>query len=136
MVSPTTTTLSRGSSRRCAVCAGGLRLRAQRAHAGEPALPVQTAVAFGAAPVRGTTGRRPASVRDPRRLQRRPHDEDVWNIADFEGSTHVSEPERVAIRELVELGLEDLPPTISKGQPVHLLGLPGGLPQGLGIAST
>ena len=23
------------------------------------------------------------SVRDPRRLQRRPHDEDVWNIADF-----------------------------------------------------
>lgn len=91
-------------------------------------------MAFGAAPVRGTTGRRPASVRDPRRLQRRPHDEDVWNIADFEGSTHVSEPERVAIRELVELGLEDLPPTISKGNPFTFWDYRGGnFHKGLGM---
>jgi exodeoxyribonuclease-3 len=46
-----------------------------------------------------------------------PHDEDVWDMADFDGSTHVSEPERVAIRELEGLGLTDLPPTISKGRP-------------------
>jgi len=46
-----------------------------------------------------------------------PHDEDVWDIADFAGSTHVSESERVAIQELVSLGLTDLTPTISKGKP-------------------
>lgn len=46
-----------------------------------------------------------------------PDDEDVWDMADFAGSTHVSEPERVAIQELEALGLTDLPPTISKGRP-------------------
>ncbi len=46
-----------------------------------------------------------------------PGDDDVWDIADFQGSTHVSEPERVAISELRKLGLTDLPPTISKGKP-------------------
>lgn len=46
-----------------------------------------------------------------------PHDDDVWDIADFAGSTHVSEPERVAIDELRGLGLTDLEPTISKGKP-------------------
>ena len=58
----------------------------------------------------------------------------TWNIADFEGSTHVSEPERVAIRELVELGLEDLPPTISKGNPFTFWDYRGGnFHKGLGM---
>lgn len=55
-----------------------------------------------------------------------PHDEDVWDMADFDGSTHVSEPERQAIRELEGLGLTDLPPTISKGDPFTFWDYRGG----------
>ncbi len=63
-----------------------------------------------------------------------PHDEDVWDIADFEGSTHVSEAERVAISELVGLGLTDLPPTISKGNPFTFWDYRGGnFHKGLGM---
>jgi exodeoxyribonuclease-3 len=55
-------------------------------------------------------------------------------MADFDGSTHVSEPERVAIRELVDLGLIDLPPTISKGQPFTFWDYRGGnFHKGLGM---
>jgi len=36
-----------------------------------------------------------------------PADADVWDIAAFEGSTHVTEPEREALRALEEWGLED-----------------------------
>jgi exodeoxyribonuclease-3 len=46
-----------------------------------------------------------------------PTDADVWDPAAFIGSTHVSEPERAAIRALVELGLTDLQPRALKGEP-------------------
>jgi exodeoxyribonuclease-3 len=46
-----------------------------------------------------------------------PTDADVWDRAAFEGSTHVTAPERAAIESLVGLGLADLPPRISKGNP-------------------
>jgi exodeoxyribonuclease III len=46
-----------------------------------------------------------------------PTDADVWDPAAFVGSTHVSEPEREAIRELVALGLSDVQPRIAKGEP-------------------
>lgn len=63
-----------------------------------------------------------------------PHDEDVWDIADFEGSTHVSEPERVAIQQLENLGLTDLEPTISKGKPFTFWDYRGGnFHKGLGM---
>lgn len=37
-----------------------------------------------------------------------PHDEDVWDMAAFAGSTHVSEPERAAFRDVVEAGFTDV----------------------------
>jgi len=36
-----------------------------------------------------------------------PEDRDVWDIAEFEGATHVSEPERRALADMLEWGLED-----------------------------
>ena len=36
-----------------------------------------------------------------------PTDEDVWDPAAFDGATHVSEPERAALRSLTEWGLTD-----------------------------
>ncbi len=39
-----------------------------------------------------------------------PTDEDVWDPAAFVGSTHVTEPERQALRELQALGLDDVMP--------------------------
>lgn len=63
-----------------------------------------------------------------------PTDGDVWDMADFQGSTHVSEPERVAIQELLGLGLTDLPPTISKGEPFTFWDYRGGnFHKGLGM---
>ncbi len=38
-----------------------------------------------------------------------PSDHDVWDRAAFEGSTHVTRPERAAVAALLELGLSDLP---------------------------
>ena len=38
-----------------------------------------------------------------------PTDDDVWDMAAFENSTHVTEPERAAVRALTETGLVDLP---------------------------
>ncbi len=46
-----------------------------------------------------------------------PTDADVWDPAAFDGSTHVSGPERQAIRELVGVGLTDLQPRALKGEP-------------------
>ena len=46
-----------------------------------------------------------------------PTDADVWDPAAFIGSTHVSEPERRAIRELTALGLTDVQPRSLKGEP-------------------
>lgn len=63
-----------------------------------------------------------------------PHDEDVWDMADFDGSTHVSEQERAAIRSLEDLGLRDLEPTISKGKPFTFWDYRGGnFHKGLGM---
>ncbi|PPK97977.1 exodeoxyribonuclease-3 [Kineococcus xinjiangensis] len=37
-----------------------------------------------------------------------PTDEDVWDVSVFEGSTHVTEPERAAFRALTETGFADV----------------------------
>ncbi|KOX25696.1 MULTISPECIES: exodeoxyribonuclease III [unclassified Streptomyces] len=39
-----------------------------------------------------------------------PADEDVWDVAVFEGATHVTEPERAALAALRETGLRDVVP--------------------------
>ncbi|HEY7629768.1 MAG TPA: exodeoxyribonuclease III [Thermoleophilaceae bacterium] len=46
-----------------------------------------------------------------------PEDKDVWDMAAFEGSTHVTKQERDAVKALLELGLTDLQPRIVKGEP-------------------
>lgn len=46
-----------------------------------------------------------------------PGDEDVWDPAEFVGSTHVSAPERAALAALLEVGLSDVPPRALKGRP-------------------
>jgi len=46
-----------------------------------------------------------------------PGDEDVWDPAEFVGSTHVSPPEREAVAALLELGLVDVRPRALKGRP-------------------
>lgn len=46
-----------------------------------------------------------------------PEDKDVWDMAAFEGSTHVTEAERDAVKALLDLGLTDLQPRIVKGEP-------------------
>ena len=37
-----------------------------------------------------------------------PADDDVWDIADFDGATHVTAPERDALRAVTDVGLTDL----------------------------
>ncbi|WGW12219.1 exodeoxyribonuclease III [Saxibacter everestensis] len=37
-----------------------------------------------------------------------PHDDDVWDMAAFEGSTHVSVPERAAFQSLLDAGFDDV----------------------------
>ncbi len=46
-----------------------------------------------------------------------PGDEDVWDPAEFAGSTHVSAPERAAVSALLELGLVDVRARALKGLP-------------------
>ena len=46
-----------------------------------------------------------------------PTDADVWDIKDFENSTHVTEDERNSLKAIVDLGLYDLMPRSLKGQP-------------------
>jgi exodeoxyribonuclease-3 len=46
-----------------------------------------------------------------------PSDDDVWDPAEFVGSTHVSGPERDALRALLGLGLIDIQPRALKGRP-------------------
>lgn len=43
-----------------------------------------------------------------------PKDEDVWDIAEFEGATHVTEAERAALTALREAGLEEIYPRALK----------------------
>lgn len=44
-----------------------------------------------------------------------PHDDDVWDMAAFAGATHVTAEERASIQALLDTGLHDVMPTISKG---------------------
>lgn len=44
-----------------------------------------------------------------------PTDDDVWDIAAFADSTHVTEPERAAVRALTDAGLVDVPARPGKG---------------------
>ena len=44
-----------------------------------------------------------------------PADDDVWDIAAFQGSTHVTPAERAALAELRAAGLSDVVPRIEKG---------------------
>jgi exodeoxyribonuclease-3 len=44
-----------------------------------------------------------------------PADDDVWDIAAFQGSTHVTPAERAALGELRAAGLTDVVPRIEKG---------------------
>lgn len=46
-----------------------------------------------------------------------PSDDDVWDPAQFAGSTHVTGPERAALRALLDLGLTDIQPRALKGRP-------------------
>jgi exodeoxyribonuclease-3 len=46
-----------------------------------------------------------------------PMDKDVWDPGAFVGSTHVSQPERDAISDLLGLGLTDVQPRALKGEP-------------------
>ena len=46
-----------------------------------------------------------------------PRDQDVWDPAQFIGSTHVSAPERQAVAALLELGFTDVQPRALKGEP-------------------
>ena len=46
-----------------------------------------------------------------------PTDDDVWDPAEFIGSTHVTPEERAAVSALVDLGLVDVQPRAFKGKP-------------------
>jgi exodeoxyribonuclease-3 len=46
-----------------------------------------------------------------------PSDDDVWDPAAFTDSTHVTPAERGALRDLLGLGLTDIPPRALKGRP-------------------
>lgn len=46
-----------------------------------------------------------------------PTDEDVWDIAQFEGSTHVTSQERAALTALQDAGLREVMPRALKGSP-------------------
>ena len=64
-----------------------------------------------------------------------PDDGDVWDPAAFAGATHVSEPERGALRSVEGLGSRRRVPPFQRARHVHVVGLPGrGLPPGAWIA--
>lgn len=46
-----------------------------------------------------------------------PTDADVWDIADFQGATHVTPAERAALARLGEVGLTEVMPRSLKGEP-------------------
>lgn len=46
-----------------------------------------------------------------------PNNDDVWDIADFVGATHVTAEERAALAEVEAVGLQDLKPRSLKGAP-------------------
>ncbi len=65
-----------------------------------------------------------------------PEDRDVWSIKAFAGSTHVTEPERDAVRATRGVGpRRRVPPGVRHRPPLQLLGLsPGRFPSGPGDA--
>lgn len=48
-----------------------------------------------------------------------PHDEDVWDMAQFAGSTHVSAPERAAFQAILDAGFSDLTRAHTPGPGVY-----------------
>jgi exodeoxyribonuclease-3 len=48
-----------------------------------------------------------------------PQDEDVWDMADFAGSTHVSAPERAAFQAIVDAGYTDVARPYTPGPGVY-----------------
>lgn len=46
-----------------------------------------------------------------------PHDDDVWDMAEFVNATHVTPAERAAVEALKDSGLDDLMPRALKGKP-------------------
>lgn len=46
-----------------------------------------------------------------------PTDDDVWDMKDFEDSTHVTKEERAALAEVLKLGFSDVMPRSLKGKP-------------------
>lgn len=48
-----------------------------------------------------------------------PQDEDVWDMAEFDGSTHVTEPERAAFTTLVDAGFSDVVRPYAPGPGVY-----------------
>jgi len=48
-----------------------------------------------------------------------PQDEDVWDMADFAGSTHVSAPERAAFQAFVDAGFTDVARAHTPGPGVY-----------------
>ena len=89
-------------------------VRAQRPHAGGPSLRIQAgwlAALRVALEAEREAGRRLVVCGD---FNVAPNDSDVWDMAAFEGSTHVTEPEREAVKALLDLGLTDLHPRSSR----------------------
>ncbi|MEV0985154.1 exodeoxyribonuclease III [Brevibacterium sp. NPDC049920] len=48
-----------------------------------------------------------------------PEDDDVWDMAEFDGATHVSEPERAAFSALLDAGLTDVARPFTPGPGVY-----------------
>ncbi|WP_083678396.1 exodeoxyribonuclease III [Nocardiopsis sp. CNR-923] len=48
-----------------------------------------------------------------------PQDDDVWDMAEFEGKTHVTEPERAAFAELVGAGFDEVVREFAPGPGVY-----------------
>ncbi|MBK5217930.1 MAG: endonuclease/exonuclease/phosphatase family protein, partial [Propionibacteriales bacterium] len=48
-----------------------------------------------------------------------PEDEDVWDMAAFAGSTHVSEPERAAYANLLDVGFDEVTRGYTPGPGVY-----------------
>ena len=48
-----------------------------------------------------------------------PEDDDVWDMAEFDGATHVSEPERTAFAALLDAGLTDVARPFTPGPGVY-----------------
>jgi exodeoxyribonuclease-3 len=48
-----------------------------------------------------------------------PLDEDVWDMAEFEGATHVSDAERAAFQALIDAGLQETSRPFTPGPGVY-----------------